>query len=93
MKIISKILDYYYSKKFTESLEEIIRAERNIDFNAKCNHGCIDIFLKPKKHKEYTFICSFKQKDALECLVADKKKFLKFINESIDELSKKEGWL
>ena len=92
MKIISKILDYYYSIKFVDYLREIIVSERYIDFMSKCNHGTIDIFLKPKKHKEYTFICSFKQSNALECLTLDNKKFLEFINKTIDKFDREGVW-
>lgn len=85
-KLITYILDNYYTEKFIRSLETDILSENNVSFKAKCNHGCIDIYLKPSLCSNYKFICSFKKSDALECLIRDRTKFMSFIKQSIKKL-------
>lgn len=84
-KLITYILDNYYTEKFIRSLEADLN-ENNVLFKVNSNHGCIDIYLKPTLCSNYKFICSFKKSDALECLIRDRTKFMAFIKQSIKKL-------
>lgn len=84
-KLITYILDNYYTEKFIRSLEADLN-ENNVLFKVNSNHGCIDIYLKPTLYSKYKFICSFKKSDALECLIRDRTKFMTFIKQAIKKL-------
>lgn len=84
-KLITYILDNYYTEKFIRSLEADLN-ENNVLFKVNSNHGCIDIYLKPTLCSKYKFICSFKKSDALECLIRDRTKFMTFIKQAIKKL-------
>lgn len=84
-KLITYILDNYYTEKFIRSLETDLN-ENNVLFKVNSNHGCIDIYLKPTLCSKYKFICSFKKSDALECLIRDRTKFMAFIKQAIKKL-------
>lgn len=84
-KLITYVLDNYYTEKFIRSLEADL-SENNVLFKVNSNHGCIDIYLKPTLCSNYKFICSFKKSDALECLIRDRTKFMAFIKQAIKKL-------
>lgn len=84
-KLITYVLDNYYTEKFIKSLEADL-SKNNVLFKVNSNHGCIDIYLKPTLCSNYKFICSFKKSDALECLIRDRTKFMAFIKQAIKKL-------
>lgn len=84
MKIVNRVLDNYYSKKFAESLKNDIKGRyKDIDLTYKFNHEEIEIYLRLPRKKKYEFVCSFKKETAFECMCADRKKFNKFIDNYI----------
>ena len=91
-KLITKILDNYYTQKFINSLEADILCNYVVLFKAESNHGDIDIYLKPSRSENYTFICSFKKSDSLECLMRERKKFLNFIGKVINDNYENGTW-
>lgn len=84
-RLITIILDNYYTKKFIASIQEDITRTHDVLFRAVSNHGDIDIYLKPYRSSDFTFICGFSKVNALECLLRDRTKFLKFIEKTIND--------
>lgn len=81
-KLITNILDNYYAYKFIESIKkDILERNKDLSFKSVVNHGTIDIYLKSKYRDDYAYVyvCSFKKRDSLECLVRDRDIFLKCI--------------
>lgn len=84
MKIINRVLDNYFSKKFAESLKKDIKNRyKDVDLDYKFNHEEMEIYLRLPRKKRYEFVCSFKKETAFECMCADRKKFNKFIDNYI----------
>lgn len=84
-KLITLILDNYYTKKFVASLQESITRKNNVLFKTIENRGDIEIYLKPYRSSDYTFICGFRKEAALECLLNHRTKFLKYIEDAIND--------
>ena len=91
-RLLTIILDNYYTKKFIASLQEDITRTHDVLFKAMENHGDIDIYLKPYRSSDYTFICGFRKSNALECLMRERTKFLKFIEKTINEFNENGTW-
>lgn len=84
MKIVNRVLDNYYSKKFAESLRNDIKGRyKDIDLTYKFNHEEIELYIRLVKEKKYRFVCAFKKENAFECMIADRNKFNKFIDNFI----------
>ena len=91
-RLITRILDNYYTQKFIASIQEDITRNHDVLFRAVLNHGDIDIYLKPYRSSDFTFICGFSKVNALECLLRDRTKFLKFIEKTINDNYENGTW-
>lgn len=89
--MITRIIDRYFTNKFTEELLYRLKTIYSLDFKVKKEKREIKILAKPVRHKEYTGIYHFTNNISLYELLRIEN-IIKSIRSYIDYLGEKDIW-